>query len=128
MPDPILEDIFREHLPYEIDMLRDTYWSLVSAPPSSFDMNVLIESFSVHARSLLDFFSCNNKTHDDAISSDFTSGYAPILSIDVEPLKSIRVKLNKQVFHLTTNRTIHDAVKFDPSSDGWEVVRQIESE
>src|SRR5262249_18517430 len=55
---------------------------------------------------------------DDIIASDFVTGFAPQLNDTVEPLKTIRLKLNKQIFHLTKNRTIADADKFNPGRDG----------
>ena len=54
----ILIEIYNEHLPYEIDMLRSTYIHLTANPPPvGVVKDALIESFCVHARSLLDFFS-----------------------------------------------------------------------
>ena len=43
-----------------------------------------------------------------------------------EPLKTIRTKLNKEIFHLTKNRTI--TKKFDVGIDGVEILKMIESE
>jgi hypothetical protein len=129
MPNKILTDIFNEHIPYEIDMLRETYRMLAATPPpTDARKNALIEAFCVHARSLLDFFMCEGFKPDDVIASDFVTGFTPQLNDTVEPLKTIRVKLNKQIFHLTKDRTIVDADKFDPDRDGSEVVNRLEKE
>src|SRR5260370_26249933 len=116
MPDKILVEIIGEHLPYEIDMLRLTYKELEagakkSAPKSQEEQAcryALIEAFCVHARSLIDFFADKRYKQTDAIASDFTTGFATALDVAKEPLKSIRVKLNKQIFHLTKDPTIID--------------------
>jgi len=129
MPDEISVDIFNQHIPYEIDMLRETYRMLAATPPpADAYKNALIEAFCVHARSLVDFFMCRKSKPDDVIASDFASGYTAQLNDTVEPLKTIRVKLNKQIFHLTKDRTIIDADKFDPGRDGTVVVNQLERE
>src|SRR5438132_1153956 len=112
MPDQmILVEINSEHLPYEIDMLRETYrrWMTITGPltpDQAFACNSLIETFCVHARALLDFFSDRRTGPTDAIASDFTDGYVATFDLTKEPVKSLRTKLNKQLFHLTKNRTI----------------------
>ena len=100
MPDKILTDIFNEHIPYEIDMLRETYRMLAaSPPPTDAHKNALIEAFCVHV-ALSDFFMCRrSKPDDDVIASEFVSGFTAQLNDTVEPLKTIRAKVNKQIFH-----------------------------
>jgi hypothetical protein len=95
MPDQILMDIIEEHLPYEIDMLRHTYrqLSVVSKVDPAHETNeqranrcALIESFCVHARSLIDFFA-DDKKGTDAVACEFTDNGFMQLDRSKEPLK-----------------------------------------
>jgi hypothetical protein len=131
VPDQILIEINGEHLPYEIDMLRAAYLhfnGLARLDPAqtAFYRNVLIESFCVHARALLDFFANRSNDATDALPSDFTDGFSPTFDLTKDPLKALRVKLNKQLFHLTKNRTIVSDEKFDIIRDGRVVLENIE--
>jgi hypothetical protein len=132
MPDQILLDIIEEHLSYEIDMLRGLYrlFGKVDQAWNEHEKKVQyyaqINSFCLHARSLLDFFADKRRDQTDAIASDFTSGYTPTFDQTKEPLKSLRTKLNKQIFHLTRDRTIIAAQKFQPDTDAQELLKIIE--
>lgn len=132
MPDQILLKIIEEHLPYEIDMLRGLYGQFGKVNPSLDEFNqkvqyyAQINSFCVHARALLDFFADQRKDQTDAIASDFSSGYKPTFDQAKEPLKTLRTKLNKQIFHLTKDRTVVPAQKFQPDTDAQEVMKVIE--
>jgi hypothetical protein len=117
MPDEILKDIFNKYLPYEIDMLRDTYRMLAEAP-TDVHKNALIEAFCVHARNLIDFFMCRKS--GDAVVTEFTTGFIRQLDDTVDPLKTIRTRMNKQIFHMTKVRTIMNADQFDLGRDGTE--------
>ena len=139
MPDKILAEIVGEHLPYEIDMLRLTYQELEArakkpAPESQQERachDALIEAFCVHARSLLHFFADKKRkgrTDDDAIASDFTIGFVTGLQLDEQPLEAILTRLNKQIFHLTTERTVAEAGKFNVGTDGLTLLKLIEPE
>ena len=135
MPDKILMDIIEEHLPYEIDMLRRTYMQLSVLSKIDPDRepdeqratrNALTESFCVHARSLIEFFA-DNKKGADAVACEFTDNRFTQLDRSKGPIKTIRdIKLNKQIFHLTKNRTIVDSEKFDVGKDGMDVLQIIE--
>jgi hypothetical protein len=136
MPDQILNDIIREYLPYEIDMLRLTHKQLESCRAQENQESdsqkvirlALIESFCVHARSLIHFFSNARGMPTDSFASDFIDGWKTGLDVEDEPLKSIRYRLNKQVFHLTKDRTIVQGKKFNMGSDGTEILRLLELE
>jgi hypothetical protein len=134
VPDKILIDIIDEHLPYEIDMLRLIYKELESLsktnPASEREQAIrfaLIESFCVHSRSLIDFFVDKRTQSDDAVASDFANGFTG-LDPSKEPVKSLRTKLNKQIFHLTKARKVAAAEKFDVGSDGMVILRLVEQE
>jgi hypothetical protein len=129
MPTPIEIEIIQEHLPYEIDMLRATYQLLVAtSPPAEVIKNALIESFCVHARSLLDFFENRANKSDDYAAQNFTSGFSVRINTSIDPLYTLRQKLNKQIFHLTGGRSVTGANKFDPGTDGTLVLRELEAE
>ena len=134
MPDKILLKLIEEHLPYEVDMLRGTYQRLcildqtgpeTEAREQQICRHALIEAFCIHGRALLDFFS-NTGKGDDALAQDFTNGYIPPFDQTQEPLKSLRTKLNKQIFHLTKNRAAFEIDKFSPSRDAPTVLSHIE--
>jgi hypothetical protein len=137
MADKVLTQIFKEHLPYEIDMLRRTYAMLEAlarppVDPETSDQEVqrfaLIESFCVHARSLIDFFSKASPKKTDATAADFKPGFVTTIDRDKPPLAGIWFKLNKQVFHLTKNRPFAEADKFDVGIDGLGLMKMLEPE
>jgi hypothetical protein len=133
MPDRILTDIISEYLPYEIDMLRLTYKELEARRAQVEQESVLqqtlrlalIESFCVHARSLINFFYDKRVKPTDTIATDFANGFKTGLDVQTEPLKSIIHGFNKQIFHLTRDRTVEQAEKFNVGSDGADVLRLI---
>lgn len=123
-----LDKILRKHLPYELDMLRSTFEQLraiAGKPDHDVIRNALIESFCVHARSLLDFFS-NRMTHnDDAVAQDFSPRFTTTLDPEKEPLKTLKKKLNKKIFHLAKMRAELD--NFDVFTDGLKAMETIEN-
>lgn len=136
MSDRILMDIIQEHLKYEINMLHRAYTKLSVSPEVNPDLeddeqktirNAFIESFCVHARSLIYFLA--NKTmrnaDDDAIAKEFTTGFSEIDFSD--EVKELIKKLNKHIFHLTKKRTTIDADKFYVGREGLEATKIIEA-
>jgi hypothetical protein len=73
------DQIITEHLPYEIDMLRYAYNRLQTPLQGQAEINVFIECFCVHARTLLDFFwDKKPKKQNYAVARQFTVGsYSP---------------------------------------------------
>jgi hypothetical protein len=69
--------MLQAHVTYEIDMLISTFALLEAGMPDQRLVNALIESFTVHARILCDFFSSAKRKHEtDAKSIDFVAeGY-----------------------------------------------------
>lgn len=109
-----------EHYVYEINMLRTTYHALnsprlllISGDTFSWCVkNALIEAFSIHARVLLDFYLCNPR-NDDVVATDFTVPGATVGSNTAGLPSDLKVKINKQVAHLTATR--ENTVKIDDS-------------
>jgi hypothetical protein len=139
MSDPILAEIKNRHLPYEINMLRGTFKQLKQiddnggvpkeAPiAQKVVRNALIEAFCIHARSLIDFLTNRSdpKAGDGATAAEFAPNFTSDLDVSVDPLKSIRTKLNKEIFHLTKKRP--DTGQFDVSTDGIELLRLLEAD
>jgi hypothetical protein len=120
------EEIVKKHVPYEIEMLRETYRLLGTTPPTDRVIkNALIESFCIHARSLLDFFGNrrSNKS-DDYIAADFTDNFETRINIPA----ALRTKLNKEIFHLTGERKVTEADQFNMSTDGKQIIHELEQE
>ncbi len=67
-PDQKLEHL-REHLPYELLMLRHTY-DRINGNRYTLDWNAYYESFTIHARNLLDFLN-NEGTGNNLKAKEF---------------------------------------------------------
>jgi hypothetical protein len=125
----ISKDILTKHLPYEIDMLRQTYRKLRQGPlPEWAINNALIESFCIHARSLLDFFENRGNKPDDYNAADFTTTFVSGIDQSSETIKTIRLKLNKEVFHLMAERKNIETEQFNMRTDGTQLIRELEQE
>jgi hypothetical protein len=105
IPEDIKKEMLREHLPYEISMLR---WSAFKIPDLIMQTNTTIESFAVHARTLIDFFYYDEfiKTckEDDILAEHYIARWRTIRPALTQTLKNAREKANKQLAHLTTLR------------------------
>jgi len=98
----------KEHLAYEIYMLRASYAAFHIPGLDGFFLDSMIEVFCVHARNLLEFF------RDDVKGADprtFASGYRP-LSEDDETTNRIYERICAQITHLSARRT-HGEPKID---------------
>ena len=98
------QELIGEHLDYEIKMLHETRKALMRKPvPTGIIANALMESFCIHARNLNEFFV--EVIRDDTLkaSAFATNEYRrPENPADRQALFK---KINKQVSHLTTERT-----------------------
>jgi hypothetical protein len=63
--------------------------------------SVLIESFVIHLRNLIDFFFTPTRDDDDVVATDFCHGWNEILS---DTLKEAKKRANKELTHLTLGR------------------------
>ena len=115
-----------EHLQYEHDMLIWSAGILARLFPYQVDssipwalVNGMLNTFAIHARNLIDFLYSGSDGKDrptDIIIEDFVdaesiSGHLPPIS---ESLKKARVKVNKQVTHLTMER-----IEYEKAGKGW---------
>jgi hypothetical protein len=95
------QELIGEHLDYEIKMLHETRKALMGEPvPTGIIANALMESFAIHARNLNEFFFENSrlKASDFAIG-DYKKPENP------HDRKLLFDKINKQIAHLTKDRT-----------------------
>jgi hypothetical protein len=101
--------VIGHHIPYEVRMMRQTYLMLSDGAAclwvSQTVINALIESFCIHARSLIEFFSGNESP------SDHTSAAKHFAQPDYEPCpdygqsRDLNGKLNSQIAHPSYSRT-----------------------
>ena len=104
-----LQEVINHHVPYEVRMMRQTYAMLANGSPhlwfSQPVINALIESFCLHARSLIEFFSCEKPMADNtAAAKHFAKeGYQPCS--DYGPSRDLMGKLNGQIAHPSYTRT-----------------------
>src|SRR4051812_15520321 len=86
----IRDDLIADHIPYDIAMMRHTHEGLGGTARGTC-RNAYIESFAIHARSLICFF--NGKHGSDA--ADYTLGYMPFAHGPIR--KRLVDKLNQQI-------------------------------
>ncbi len=112
----------REHVRYEVKMVRWAFRQIQSLPPS-LERNAFIECFVVHARALFEFLASKG----DARSVDalvYVEGFKPDGAADA----SRKVTgLNEQVFHFGKRRADDAKLKFDASDDGAWVLQWLEA-
>jgi hypothetical protein len=102
-----LDEFFKEHLPYEIGMMRDSIHALaIRDGLGEFEKNAFIETFCLHARNLIEFFK--QKDPCDFDPRDFTHGFE--LNKRFIGDRALP-KINRQVSHLTKGRTKDTARK-----------------
>jgi hypothetical protein len=89
-----------EHLLYELQYFKLTAESLAGENPGHM-RSILIESFVIHLRNLIDFFFTPGKKDDDVVATDFCPGWNDPISTT---LKVARERANKELSHLTLGR------------------------
>ena len=111
MPTKKQIEFLREHLPYEMCMLRYAFQE-IGRPREQLDWNVHLESFAIHARSLVEFLLNKEDQHSRTVlGSDLVPGYtAP----EKDGVDHFMTKVNQQIAHLGTTRTREAAKKIGP--------------
>jgi len=95
-------------LGYEIGMFRESSKALLSGIKlADFYHNLVVESFVIHARVLIDFFYGKRQHPDDMIAKDFFS--EDVDWVNIRPpltrvLQEAKTKANKQLAHLSFTR------------------------
>jgi hypothetical protein len=110
------EQYLATDLPYEIDMLRETYAASVAGNPDRVVQNALIESWAVHARNLIELFQ--NPAEFQKISA-FVRPYA---RLDSPIAQSLTSRISDQISHLTLARPKNPDKKVRPDSEVMEVI------
>ena len=127
-PDGLME-AFEHHVVYEVNMLRQTFGFLHVPAWSPELLNMIIESFCVHARNLIDFFNENSATPGQSKgyvgAKHFCTNYQPWT--EGGPSKDLVGRLSRQISHLTYDRTSQNEEKIGPKEQ-LELVRLIEQE
>ena len=124
-------EVIGHHIPYEVRMMRQTYVMLADGGTclwfSQTVVNALIESFSIHARSLIEFFSGDSQPNDTtAAAKHFAKpDYEP--SPDHGLSRDLNGKLNSQIAHPSYSRTSGAHGKLS-ASDRSDLMKFIESE
>jgi hypothetical protein len=127
-PDGLIEAL-EHHVVYEVNMLRHTFGFLHLPAWSPALLNAIIESFCVHARNLIDFFDEKSATPGQ---SNFV-GAKHFCSDEYKPWSrgspstDLRGRLNKQISHISYERTSRNQEKVGPKEQ-LELVRLIEGE
>ena len=107
-----ISNCYLKNLKYEIDMFYilakeisineifklDTLESLVTK-------NAFIESFLVHERNIIDFLINNRKYDDNIVCKDLLENEKELFNkSEVDKMKEIKVKISKEISHLTKAR------------------------
>ena len=114
--------ILDDALPYELDMLEETFLLLQNPQPRGVG-NALIEFLCLHARQLIDFFENGQGVHAEQLTAAGT--YIPQDTPAIS--NALRTKLNTQIAHLTAKRTSVEADKIG-EQDRELLLRQLVSE
>ena len=99
-----------KHLHYELDMLRGTARLLARGVHSDDSVlpNAVLESFTLHARALLDFLYDQSPRSDDVVASDYFTdpqdwiSKRPAMS---STLTQVDHRVGKEIAHLTYVRS-----------------------
>lgn len=107
LTDPELKAYSLEHIGYEIKMLVSISNQNARGISDQFLVNLLVESFAIHSRNLIDFLYPTSVRPSDIVAYQF--GTAETVWEEARPpispiLEAARVRAHKEVSHLTTER------------------------
>ena len=105
----------REHVEYEIGMFRWAINNLRQFAPSPLH-DVVLESFAVHARNLINYFY-GGSGNDDILANDFIPDWETIRPPITPVLSEAKSKANKQLSHLSYSRLN----KYSGSNKSWDI-------
>jgi len=108
-----------EHIYYEVLMFNQTLELLIQKKPQ-IEINILLDSFAIHARNLLDFFYPKDSARiDDLLVFDFIDKlfYYNRNKTKKKELIFISRKVDKQVAHLTYTRN-----RYNQNTKAWPFV------
>jgi len=106
------------HVLYEIEQLDGAVKRLAGLRASGqqapeVDENALLESIAVHARALIEFVWADPELArpDDVVASDFVPEWPAIRPEMSEFLRGVKRQADKQIMHITRERSIAEAVR-----------------
>lgn len=105
-------EYLKEHLLYELKMLRYTHWKLREPLETVFDWNSYLEAFAVHARNWHDFLTEKFQPRADRIDARASHFIETWPAANRDKVKDTYNDLHAQVLHLGTNRGITPEEKF----------------
>jgi hypothetical protein len=113
-----------EHISYEVIMLNYTFMRLMTfrsaTSEEELDRNAFLESFGIHARNLVDFFTKRTR-EDDRTASDYLPAFeAP----NQDGIDQALFRLEQQILRIRTLRKTESRGKFD-SDDARELYAWI---
>jgi hypothetical protein len=103
-----------DHLHYELWMLKSVANILTGDRTDVVINNALLESFSIHARVLLDFLYDDVPRNDDMNAIDYCSEWTGIRPEKSNLLGKLHLRVGKEVAHLTYAR-----LQVSPDLRGW---------
>jgi hypothetical protein len=96
------------HLFYEVWMLEVLTQAMASGIAGEGPMNnALLESFTIHARALLDFLYAENPKADDVIAEDYFADpgqWVSMRAAKTPTLQTVHRRVGKEIAHLTYAR------------------------
>jgi hypothetical protein len=99
--DGLAKKMLGHFVPYEVAMMRALHRKLQAGSPTQLDRNADIESYHVHARNLIEFF-----TDDIQCAIDPRAFTTTAYRIDGNFIpKKLETKISQQIVHLTHERT-----------------------
>jgi hypothetical protein len=109
-----------QHLAYEVDMLAGLARELETVAQSPGVLrNALLESFTVHARTLLQFFYPTSPRAHDVLSNDYFDdvvAWRKTLGRQPKPLGQIGSRVAAEIVHLTYTR-----IALLPEARDWNI-------
>jgi hypothetical protein len=119
-----LKELFDEHLPYEVEMMRYTYSRLESKMDQA-AINVHIEAFCLHIRNLLEFLESKKMPSAGAFAAPGWKGFD---GVPAAQLSAVRALLNNQISHLVANQRTTDPTKKIGGKERMQMLMLIETE
>ncbi|MDF0585039.1 hypothetical protein [Bradyrhizobium yuanmingense] len=123
--------VIGHHIPYEVRMMRQTYAMLADGATclwfSQTVLNALIESFAIHARSLIEFFSGDHSPSDNTAAAMHFAKSTFTPCSEEGPSRTLLGKLNAQIAHPSYSRSDKPEDKLT-AVDRTELMQFIEKE
>lgn len=107
-----------DHLGYEVWMLRQTAAKLRGMHPGA-DRNAFLESFTIHARALCQFFKPTNPKPDDVLAWQYVGDqdkWKEALGRLPSTLADVNGRVGSEIAHLSFRR-----LTFGPVADQWNI-------